>query len=765
MLTGSAGNTNTDGDDTFAATNLTFTSGDVLVGGNGNDVLNIEAGANNVTAANSVSGIEAVNVNFTSFATQAFDASNVVAAAITVNQGQTAGATSVNVNNLNASSTLTLDSDFTGTLTMTGAAGTVNAVDAATVTATLASEGGLITINGDDSTDAINLIATGALTTDAATISGAGTVALDNEGGAGTVVENLSLSGNGAAVIYDIADAGTAGDTLETLTLTGSQDVTVIASAAAFAGLDAAADFADNTTAGTVTARVDTRATADLTHVKADVMQFGTAGGAATLTVANMQNLELTADVSSGGSLTVDSTALTTGDETLNLEVQATQTANALVVSDFEVVNLNVDDQAATTGTVTVAGLTGGASTDVNVTGADNLTLTAVTADNIIATNFTGILNVVTNANVDNVTGGSGNDVFVADTDAGTITFTGNGGNDTLQVAAATTTGAITFNGGAGTADLLQFTTASTSADRFTTTDVEIFQIDESSAIDARDITGKSFIVTGDDIDVAETLTLDLTNTNSVDLSSLVVDTTANGVVIATANPVALATTFTGSNGVDTVTLGAGDDVLSGGASADVLDGAGGADTITGGEGDDDITGGAGADQLTGGAGVDEFIITDVAAKDTITDFAAGATGDQIDLTIAVIGTVTDGNNVNSAAVDAIVIEEISGQEAVAAGENVFVLTGATYADNAAMEAAINTGGARQITFGSAVDANDDIIVVWSTTSGNTVVSSVNVTTAGTTIAADATVTDIVELTGVDASVGGVLNAANFDFI
>ncbi|MFA8388322.1 MAG: beta strand repeat-containing protein [Pelagibaca sp.] len=637
VLVGSNGTTNTDGDDTFTATNATYTSGDVLVGGNGNDVLNIAAGANDVSAANSVSGIETVNVNFTSFATQSFDASDVVGAAITVNQGQTAGATSVTVNNLNASSNLTLDSDFTGTLTVTGG-GTVNAVDAATVSATLGSAGGFITINADDSTDTINLTsAAGAQTNDSATISGAGTVALDNEVGAGLVVENLSLSGNGAAVTYDIADAATAGNTLETLTFTGDQSVTVIASAAALAGLDAAADFVDNTTAGTVTARLDTRATADLTHVKADVMQFGVDGAAATLTVANAQNLELTADVNATASLIVDSTELTTGDETLNLEVQATQTTNALVVSDFEVVNLNVDDQLATTGTVTLAGLTGGASTDVNVTGADNLTLTAVTADNIVATNFTGILNVATNANVDNVTGGSGNDIFVADQDNGTITFTGNGGNDTLRVAAATTTGAISFNGGAGTADTLQFTSASTVADRFTTTDVEIFQIDVDSTIDVRDISGKSFIVTGDNADVAETLTLDLTNTSSVDLSSLVVDTSANGVVIATANPVALAITFTGSNGVDTVTLGAGDDVLNGGAGADVLNGAGGADTITGGEG---------ADQITGGNGLDTIILTEtVAATDTvtialadtgegdhITGFTAGATnGDVID--------------------------------------------------------------------------------------------------------------------------------------
>jgi hypothetical protein len=793
VLLGSNGTINTDGDDTLAATNLTYTAGDVLVGGNGNDVLNIEAGANNVTAATSVSGIETVNVNFTSFATQSFDANNVVGAAITVNQGQTAGATSATVNNLSASSSLTLDSDFTGTLTMAGAAGTVNAVDAATVTATLASAGGSITINGDDSTNAINLSsAAGAQTTDSATINGAGTVALDAEATGTAVVENLTLSGNGAAVIYDIADAATAGDTLETLTFTGDQSVTVIASAAAFAGLDAAADFADNTTAGTVTARVDTRATADLTDVKADVMQFGVDGAAATLTVANAQNLALTADVNATASLTVDSTELTTGDETLNLEVQATQTTNALVVSDFEVVNLNVDDQLATTGTVTLAGLTGGASTDVNVTGGpDNLTLTAVTADNIVATNYTGNLNVATNANVDNVTGGSGNDIFVANNAAGgaAITFTGNGGNDTLQVAAATTTGAITFTGGAGTVDTLQFTSASSVADRFTTTDVETFQIDVDSVIDARDITGQSFIVTGDNADGAETLTLDLTNTNTVDLSSLVVDTTANGVVIATANPVALATTFTGSNGVDTVTLGAGDDVLNGGAGADVLDGAGGADSITGGEGADQITGGLGADSIIlteTTAAKDTVVVTSGLTVDTVTGYTAGsaATSDELDLDYselvtagAVIAAKTldfveifDNNSLTNASTTA--LQTLTGAATAVDAANLFLLDLGTtkFANAAAAVDALEAGGAAALTFAGNIAANDAFVFAYENTSGGVTVAVANFVAAddnsggaAATGAGNLEGADLVTLTGVsDVS---TLVAADFDWI
>ena len=67
---------------------------------------------------------------------------------------------------------------------------------------------------------------------------------------------------------------------METLTVTGDQNVTITASAAALGGLDAAADYSDTSTAGTTTVVMDTRATVDLTHVKADLIEFGTNAGA-----------------------------------------------------------------------------------------------------------------------------------------------------------------------------------------------------------------------------------------------------------------------------------------------------------------------------------------------------------------------------------------------------------------------------------------------------------------------------------------------------
>ena len=85
--------------------------------------------------------------------------------------------------------------------------------------------------------------------------------------------------------------------------------------------------------------------------------------------------------------------------------------------------------------------------------------------------------------------------------------------------------------------------------------------------------------------------------------------------------------TLTGGIGVDTYVTGEGDDTLVGGAGAD------------------DFRGGLGADTLTLGAGADNVILGSGDGKtattvhvDTITDFAAGTGGDQVDLSVAGTG-------------------------------------------------------------------------------------------------------------------------------
>jgi Ca2+-binding RTX toxin-like protein len=661
------------GDDTITASDTTYTANDVIVGGEGADTLTITAAAEaSITAAASVSGVETVNVVLNGFAADSVDMANVVGAAVTVTQAQLGGAADVTVSNLSTTSSVTLGSGFTGTLTMSGQ-GIVNAVDAATVTATLGAAAGSVTINGDDSTNTVNLVAATAAagtTTDAAVLNLAGTVALDNEGAANTVVENLTLSGNAAAASYDLADAGTAANTLETLTVAGDQNVTITASAAALGGIDAAADYSDTSTAGTTTVVMDTRATVDLTHVKADLIEFGTAGAAATVTTANSQALGLTADVSSGaGSLTVDSTELTTGDETLNLTIEATQTTNAIVVSDFEVVNLTIDDGSAATTTaqtITIAGLTGAAGTDINISSTlDNVTLTAVTADNIVASGMAGILTVATTANVDNITGGSAADDVDHDADSA-LTFVGGAGADVLGVSAAQTNTTITFNGGAGN-DTLSLETAQIVTDRYVLTDVEFVDTNNlAMTVDARDFSGQTLVITSTG-GADETFNFDLANTTNVDLSGI----TGNEAQMAfgTANATAIATTFSGTQLIDTITTGAGADTINGNGGADVIDGAAGADTINGGAGADSITGGAGNDAMTGGAGSDTFVFGQTAAtngSDTVTDFTVGTVasgGDVIDTDAAItvaISNATSGTSITLATATALATEGTS---------------------------------------------------------------------------------------------------------
>lgn len=655
-LVGSAGTTSNDGDDTFIATDTTFTSADVILGGTGTDTLTITAATGaSITAASTVVGVETVNVIVNSFDTETVDMANVVGATITTDNSQIAGSSSITVNNLNSTSTLTNGTDFTTLLTVTGV-GIVNAVDAATVRASLTADAGTITINADSSTTAMNLDAATAAagtTTDSAVISAAGTVVLDPEVTNTKVVENLSLSGNAAAVTFDITDAAAAGLTVKTLTITGDQDVTVIASAAALAGV---ATFTDSSTAGTTSVTVDTNATADLTKITPDALKYGVDNtNSVTLTVANSQSVEITGDVDTSGTaaLVIDSTALASGNETINLEVQVTQTNGGVDVSDFEVINLNVDDNSAATTTaqtIVVSDLVGGVTSDINITGSlDNLTLTTVTANNIVATNFAGILNVLSTANVDNVTGGTGNDIVDHDADTD-FSFTGNAGNDTLNINNALTARTITAVGGDGT-DTIEVLQVLAATDRFTISGFEVIDHNNNAGtFDVRDFSGQTLVMasTGGTDTV---VTFDASNSVSVDLSGITVNDTEIDVVVGSVTNLdtsVLGTnakdTITGGNGADTLTGNAGDDTLIGGTGADILNGGTGADTfnaVSVGAGD------VGADTITTGEGIDKIILTDNDAVIKVLDFATGATGDSLNIDVSAISADITGTALN----------------------------------------------------------------------------------------------------------------------
>ncbi len=151
---------------------------------------------------------------------------------------------------------------------------------------------------------------------------------------------------------------------------------------------------------------------------------------------------------------------------------------------------------------------------------------------------------------VENLTGGSGNDRLAGT--AGANTLSGGSGNDVLDGGA----GPDLLLGGAGT--------------------------------DTADYASRSAHVVADPDGAADDGEVGEGDTIETDVESLA-----------------------GGSGDDQLTGALGTNILSGGAGADVLDGAQGDDDLDGGDGSDDLTGGSGADLLRGGPGADRLAARD----------------------------------------------------------------------------------------------------------------------------------------------------------
>ncbi|NOT42738.1 MAG: hypothetical protein HOP13_19850 [Alphaproteobacteria bacterium] len=162
-------------------------------------------------------------------------------------------------------------------------------------------------------------------------------------------------------------------------------------------------------------------------------------------------------------------------------------------------------------------------------------------------------------ASVENVIGGSGDDVFTSG--AGANNFQGNGGAD--RFVATVGDGNDTFAGGAG----------------------------------------------------ADTLDLSGTTANAT-----VTLTAATSTQIGT-DSLSDIENFIGGTGNDTITFGNGVNNINGGGGNDVIVAGAGADIILGGAGNDTISGGTGNDTMNGGAGTDVFLFTTNFGNDTIAGF------------------------------------------------------------------------------------------------------------------------------------------------
>ncbi|MDA8883346.1 calcium-binding protein [Planktomarina temperata] len=681
-------------DDSITGTQATYGAGDAIIGGLGDDTLTLNMTGSNAGTA-TVAGVENIVVNVTSFAEVTYDAAGVAGDAnttVTFNNLQAGGATAGTVSNVGSNITVQSGAQMTGTLTVgvsanaesvtvaggatTGTVAVTNVGNGpVTVTSSKAgTTGSPVSISVDGAGDATLGVAD-----DAAVISASGVVTLETA--ASDQVEILTVSGNGAAATFNL-DA--TGDAPETVTLAGDQDVTISMTAAQATG-----ETFLNTSTGVATLSIDDDATGDYTEVASSIIIDLADGTTGTITsdFANNASVKISAVHTAA---TLQSTDNSATSETLNLELDdVSDPVTSLTTSDFETLNLTTSDSNAATddSVVTVANLVASsvAGTVVNVAGSTNLTLTDAAATKINAADFTGVLTATVAADLNDITGGSGADVFnMIDTDA---TLVGGDGSDTLAFAASTDlsnntvslTGmeTITINAGGSAADAAETVTFKSSV-----------------------VTGKSFIVSGTGANNNDILAVALDAT-SVDLSSLSVNTTLTQVTITNAGVDTLAQNIEGSNAADTIVdTGAGAVTMNGNGGADVITTNAGVDTIDGGDGADNITAGAGADTVTGGEGADGII-------------ALG--GDSIILTEA------------TSAADNVVFNALTSGSAVGAGAGTFtgfnVVTGfATSVDDLVFD-----DGTTALNAFTDTVAGGDIIV---TAGGASVVASTAATTA-----------------------------------
>ncbi len=619
----------TSGNDTITGDATTYQTGDLVVDTttNDSDTLNVALTAAN-TAVATVSGIENINFNVTSFAAASVSADNIRGGAITVNQLQVGGSADATVNNVDGTNdtAVTAGTGITGTLTVDLASGgaTVNGGSATTVSVTDANVGAAgdsTTITANSATTitvtnvdldgttitsgkagttaaqvAINVDGTGA-TTDAVTISANGVVDLDIA--ATDVVEIISLSGNGAAATFNLD----ASDAPEEITVTGDQSVTIAGTAAQLTG----EKLTDTSTAGTTTVSVIAAGVLDIdTDFAADVLslnvnmagnQIDVASGQA-ITVAVTEGTGLDVNAAAAGSAT-NSVALTIDD---GLDAVNTINLGTVDITNMKTVSILANDNLTST-----AG-SYGATTAVTLSGAGTASFTS-TALSLDASGLTGVLTATASANLKTITAGSAADTITGYN--GDMTIDGGDGNDTFSI-----DGAI---------DL--------SDDTVSLSNIEIIQLDvgdsgaETYTVDSSLVSGASYIVKGGTT-ADDTLSIKLDAT-SVDGSSLVIDTTSVNVTFDVSGIAAVASTITGTNGVDSITgEGTGAVTIDGGAGNDTLDVSAGsaAHNVSGGAGDDILTGGAGSETLNGGA--DDDTIDGAAGNDTI---IAGAGDDTID--------------------------------------------------------------------------------------------------------------------------------------
>jgi hypothetical protein len=306
--------------------------------------------------------------------------------------------------------------------------------------------------------------------------------------------------------------------------------------------------------------------------------------------------------------------------------------------------------------------------------------------------------------------------------------------------------------------------------------------------LNAADLT--SLTLTGDNLFNIETAVAGNTDLATINASG--VTGTEAITVIASGSTVGVTVTGSSTTGTQTYTTGSGNDRITGGATTGILDvtagngadtivGNAGADVLRGGGGIDSITGGESTDSITGGTGSDIIILTETVAAadvvvmdstgtDSITGFAYGAAGDQVEFSLAGLElayNIDFANLDDGASTDAGegLIQEVTADVAAEADATFFVLVGSTFDSTADVENALETGDF-EIGVSDNVAAGDGFIVVYSDgVDAYVAVARVAVDGGADIDAGDLTVTNVAKLVGNASLTAGEFNIANFDFI
>jgi hypothetical protein len=466
-----------------------------------------------------------------------------------------------------------------------------------------------------------------------------------------------------------------------------------------------------------------------------DAVTLGTGGD--TVTVSNPLFLQATDSINAG--LGTDSLSVTSATSTS----VAFSTATLANVSGFETLNANfatgttgglsftlsdafaANNRDASTNALTVTVTEGGGTGTLTVNGA------AVTGSGLIINSST---------RADALTGGTGNDVFVA--------------------AASTTINGEAITGGEGT-DVVRFT-GSNSFNGVTLTGVEGLQFSANGVVTASMLasvlSGQTYTVAEvDAVNDVNVIALTANGLATIDLSKITTAAATDGSTFATNDSltidftgnadVNLSHNFTGSGLADTVTLAGNTvaDTVTGGAGADIFIVAAGTTLAN------VIASSAFIDNISGGAGTDIYRLTGTSAQ-TIANTTSWTNLSSID-TLEFSGAYTGAISVTPAAtawaqslrtIDLTLDTSTTGTNVIDASSNTTSTIGLTL---------IGAGGVDQITGGSGNDtitgggladvftpgAGSDLIrliALTVTESGSAV--GANATTAPSTAAADA---------------------------